>query len=148
MYRNIVQVPLVAGVAALLYTYLPHLSSKTYCYTSITSLSSDVPADANCMTIGRDGTITDIFASTNEQNAIPGHVIPGLWDGHGHLLQYGELLNSVNLFGAASLDEVRARIKDYIALHPTAGGEDEWIRGVGWDQAAYGRMPTAVRCSP
>jgi hypothetical protein len=143
--RNIVQVPLVAGVAALLYTYLPSLTSKTYCYTSITSLSPDVPSDANCMTIGRDGTVTDIFPSTSGQTIISGHVIPGLTDGHGHLLQYGELLNSVNLFGASSLDEVRQRIKDYITIHPNAGSKDEWIRGVGWDQAAYGRMPTAVR---
>jgi len=142
MYRSTLQIPLIAGLAAVLYTYLP-LGSKTYCYSSITTLSPDTPENANCFTVARDGTITDVFYSATA-DVIPGNVLPGLTDGHGHLLQYGELLNSVNLFGAQSLEEVRSRIKEYMLLHPEAGSEERWIRGVGWDQAAYGRMPTAV----
>lgn len=142
MYRSALQIPIIAGLAAVLYTYLP-LGSKTYCYASITTLSPDTPENANCFTVARDGTIADVFYSATA-DVIPGTVLPGLTDGHGHLLQYGELLNSVNLFGAASLEEVRRRIKEYMLLHPEAGSEERWIRGVGWDQAAYGRMPTAV----
>jgi len=142
MYRSTLQLPLLAGLAAVLYTYLPP-RPKTYCYSSITTLSPDTPENANCFTVARDGTIADVFYSATA-DVIPGSVIPGLTDGHGHLLQYGELLNSVNLFGAESLEEVRARIKEYISLHPEAGSQEHWIRGVGWDQAAYGRMPTAV----
>jgi predicted amidohydrolase YtcJ len=73
-----------------------------------------------------------------------GYAIPGLWDGHGHLLQYGEFLHSVDLFGSKSLDDVRDRIKKYLAANPGAGTKDHWLRGVGWDQSAFGRMPTAV----
>lgn len=39
------------------------------------------------------------------------------------------------------------RIKKYIAENPSAGSKDEWVRGIGWDQTFFGRMPTAVsRC--
>lgn len=73
-------------------------------------------------------------------------MIPGLWDGHGHLRQYGEFLHSVDLFGSSSLEEVMVRVKKYIAENPSAGSKDEWVRGIGWDQTFFGRMPTAV-CS-
>lgn len=73
-----------------------------------------------------------------------GHVIPGLWDGHGHLLQYGELLSSVNLFGVESLDEVVDRVVVYSKSHSSVGSAKEWIRGTGWDQAAFGRYPVSV----
>lgn len=72
-----------------------------------------------------------------------GHVIPGLWDGHGHLLQYGEFLHSVDLFGAETLDDVRERVKKYVDENAGAGTKDNWVRGVGWDQTPFGRMPTA-----
>jgi predicted amidohydrolase YtcJ len=75
---------------------------------------------------------------------VSGYVIPGLWDGHGHLLQYGEFLHSVDLFGSDSLDEVRRRIKVYLQDNPGAGTSSSWLRGVGWDQTLLGRMPTAV----
>lgn len=76
-----------------------------------------------------------------------GYVIPGLWDGHGHLVDYGEMLVQVDLFGASSLDEVRSRLKDYIRKHPESGTKERWLRGIGWDQTDFGRMPTAVRVS-
>lgn len=31
-------------------------------------------------------------------------MIPGLWDGHAHVLQYGEMLSNVKLYGAESID--------------------------------------------
>lgn len=145
MFKSILTISTIAGAAAIYYQYPLTSTSQTYCYSSITSLSPDVPEGSNCFTVGRDGTFSKVFASASDEDVIEGHVIPGLWDGHGHLLMYGEMLNSVNLFGAQSLDEVRARIKGYMSIHPEAGTEKEWIRGVGWDQAAYGRMPIAVR---
>jgi len=145
MFKSILSISAVAGAAAVFYNQYPFgSSSQTFCYSSITSLSADVPEDANCFTVASDGTLSSVFTSSVEDHVTRGHAIPGLWDGHGHLLMYGEMLNSVNLFGAQSLDEVRARIKGYMSVHPEAGTQQEWIRGVGWDQAAYGRMPIAV----
>lgn len=118
----------------------------THCYTSIRTHDSDTPV-AQCFTI-QDGVFTAVTsreeATGDEIIEHEGYVMPGLWDGHGHLLQYGEFLHSVDLFGAESLQDVRGRIKKYIDENPGAGTKGNWVRGVGWDQTFFGRMPTAV----
>jgi hypothetical protein len=57
------------------------------------------------------------------------------------------MLESVLLFGAESIDEVKRRIKDFLSLHQGEGfgSSKKWLRGVGWDQTYFGGlMPTAV----
>ncbi|KAL2758684.1 hypothetical protein ACRALDRAFT_2099960 [Sodiomyces alcalophilus JCM 7366] len=116
---------------------------RTYCYQGIRTHDVDQPM-AQCFTV-EDGKFTRVFPWDDASLTVrSGLVIPGLWDGHGHLLQYGEFLHSVDLFGASSLDDVRGRLRDYVRAHPDAGTRQEWIRGVGWDQNIYGRMPTAA----
>ncbi|KAM5352365.1 hypothetical protein ACJ41O_005088 [Fusarium nematophilum] len=124
-----------------------------YCYTGVRTHDTEQPT-AKCFSVadgvftavwtkGGDGENDDDEEPQGQAEAIDGYVIPGLWDGHGHLLQYGEFLHSVDLFGAETLDEVRTRIKTYLAANPGAGSKDNWVRGVGWDQTFFGRMPTA-----
>lgn len=119
---------------------------RTFCYQDgIRTGSQDVHI-AQCFQV-KDGLFTEVTPSSEAVKAahlLPGHAIPGLWDGHGHLLQYGEFLHSVDLFGAESFDEVNRRILAYIDAHPGAGSPNSWIRGVGWDQMALGGMPAAV----
>ena len=65
----------------------------------------------------------------------------------GTLWQYGEMLESVSLYGAQSIEDVRTKIKDFLSFHDGEmyGTRDKWIRGIGWDQAYFGGvMPTAV----
>ncbi|KAL9108168.1 MAG: hypothetical protein Q9227_007022 [Pyrenula ochraceoflavens] len=121
--------------------------NKTYCYDSVKTLT-DPPSEANCFTVSESGVFSSIF-SLDSKAAKPykqaGHVLPGLWDGHGHLLPYGESLDSVNLFGSQSLDDARKRIHNYVLKHEDRGTRNDWIRGIGWDQAAFeGIMPTAA----
>ncbi|KAM3497847.1 hypothetical protein MY10362_008816 [Beauveria mimosiformis] len=125
--------------------------SQTYCYDSIQTLDSDLPT-AQCFTVA-DGLFTAVTQQAQKQelkqrggedSTAGGHVIPGLWDGHGHLIEHGEMLVQVDLFGATTLDEVRARLRDYILKHPGAGTKERWLRGMGWDQTNFGRMPTAA----
>ncbi|KAI1344823.1 amidohydrolase family-domain-containing protein [Xylariaceae sp. FL0016] len=126
---------------ALDYTY-----SETHCYQSLRTNIED-GSEANCFTVSPTGKFSKVFRAGSEsklaQNVDAGYAMPGLWDGHGHLLQYGEFLNSVDLFGSESMDTVRSRIRSYIREHPEAGSESEWVRGIGWDQMALGSMPTA-----
>ena len=57
-------------------------------------------------------------------------VVPGLADGHAHLLNLGLALRNVDLVGALSYDEVIRRVAARAAtLAPGA-----WILGRGWDQ--------------
>jgi hypothetical protein len=132
------------AIASRLWTTVPNLP---YCYQSVTSLSEQ-HLEVNCFEVSPSGYFTKVFSSNEVKDEKillrEGHVIPGLWDGHGHLLQYGEFLHSVDLFGSKSLEETLSRIVKYVIEHPLAGSSEEWIRGVGWDQSVFGRMPTAV----
>lgn len=131
-----------------------HSRESVHCYEGIRTQDEDKPS-ARCFSVSADGRFRQVFESPEELSAagvevVPetGYVIPGLWDGHGHLLQYGEFLHSVDLFGSQSLDDVRTRVKAYVAANPGAGTKEHWVRGVGWDQTAFGRMPTAVSPLP
>ncbi|KAI5462517.1 amidohydrolase family-domain-containing protein [Mariannaea sp. PMI_226] len=124
---------------------------EKYCYKGIRTHDTEQPS-AQCFSVinGEFKTVWspaeaggDVDDDDDEQ-LIDGYVIPGLWDGHGHLLQYGEFLHSVDLFGSQTLGDVRSRMKTYIANNPDAGSRDNWMRGVGWDQSFFGRMPTAA----
>lgn len=126
-------------------------SEATYCYKRVRTQDPDLKT-AQCFTVS-DGVFTHVSSDDlkEEDDSVivsDGYVIPGLWDGHGHLQQFGEFLHSVDLFGTNSLQEVRNRLKAYIASNPGAGSAKQWIRGVGWDQSAFGRMPTAVSLPP
>ena len=57
-------------------------------------------------------------------------ILPGLTDAHGHLYGLGLSLDTVNLVGASTFDEVVARVKER-AQRAQPG---EWILGRGWDQ--------------
>ncbi|KAH8785516.1 amidohydrolase [Diaporthe sp. PMI_573] len=99
---------------------------------------------AACFTV-EDGHFIQVFTPVSESlEVLPGYAIPGLWDGHGHLAQYGEFLHSVDLFGSTSLKDAKDRLTAYILAHEGVGSREDWIRGVGWDQMVMGEMPTAA----
>ncbi|KIN07713.1 hypothetical protein OIDMADRAFT_99766 [Oidiodendron maius Zn] len=99
----------------------------------------------------QQGLFTDVLenhptSNENEILLLNGYVLPGIIESHGHILQYGEMLESVSLFGTRSIDDVRTRIKDFLKTHKGEGygTREKWIRGVGWDQTHFGGvMPTA-----
>jgi hypothetical protein len=131
--------------------------STVYCVPNpspyfITTLNASSPR-AKCFRIEK-GIFTEVLnyeptSKSEKITRLDGFVLPGIIESHGHILQYGEMLESVSLYGAQSVAEIRSRIKDFLTLHK---GEDygtrkKWIRGIGWDQAYFGGiMPTAV-CS-
>ena len=55
-------------------------------------------------------------------------VLPGFDDAHASLVAGGLARDAVQLFGAATLDEIRTRIESWVASRPDA----PWILGVGW----------------
>lgn len=119
----------------------------THCYASVKTFSSGLTR-AECFSVS-DGQFSRVYlddAFSDVKSGRSGHVIPGLWDGHGHLIQFGESLHSVNLFGADSMTEVRERLVEYKSGRPEVGTKEQWLRGVGWDQAKFqGKWPTTVR---
>ncbi|MEO5829572.1 MAG: amidohydrolase [Rhodanobacter sp.] len=90
------------------------------------------------------GTTADLAKRAGDARVIDGHgrtLLPGLIDAHGHVLELGYALNSVDLSSTKSLAEALAFVKAYAAAHPQA----KWIRGGGWNQEIWklGRFPTA-----
>ncbi|KAG5941515.1 hypothetical protein E4U53_007392 [Claviceps sorghi] len=134
----------------------PVANASTHCYRGIRTHDPDNPS-AQCFTVV-NGTFARVWggASTDETPAssasscpprddgpVDGFVMPGLWDGHGHLMAWGEFLHSVDLFNVQTIDGVRERLRTHLESHPGAGTKTFWLRGTGWDQDLYGRMPTA-----
>jgi len=66
-----------------------------------------------------------------------GAVVPGFNDIHTHMLSGGLDLETVNLQGAQTLDEVQSRIRAYAGAHRDLA----WIRGRGW---GYGPFPNSA----
>jgi predicted amidohydrolase YtcJ len=67
-------------------------------------------------------------------------IVPGLIDAHGHLSGLGQALNTVDLTGTKSYDEVIARVAARAKGMPAGS----WVLGRGWDQNRWGdtRFPT------
>jgi hypothetical protein len=131
------------------YNTLWKLFTTTHCYASVRTLAAEIP-QAQCFSVS-NGKFSRVFRDQvpggiqKLERPRTGHVIPGLWDGHGHLVQYGEFLDSVDLFGATSMQEVQRRLVQYRMERPEAGTEMQWLRGVGWDQAHFsGQWPVSV----
>ena len=98
----------------------------------------------------RDGRIVFV-GSSMEAEALAGRdterldldgrtVIPGMVDAHGHLINLGDALETVDLVGTRSYDEVIARVVERARTAP----KGQWIRGRGWDQNDWSdtRMPS------
>jgi predicted amidohydrolase YtcJ len=80
---------------------------------------------------GPSTRVVDVHGST---------VIPGMVDAHAHLLDVGQTLRQVDLSGAATYEDVIARVAERARGTPPG----TWIRGWGWDQNRWPgqRFPT------
>jgi len=66
-------------------------------------------------------------------------LLPGFIDAHNHV-RLGSNPLAVDLGGAATLEELRSRVRAHAITHP----EQTWVEGAGWNYSAMpgGRMPT------
>ncbi|MGE4323022.1 MAG: amidohydrolase [Sphingobium sp.] len=69
-------------------------------------------------------------------------LIPGLIDGHGHVMGLGLSLITLDLSGTGSLADAQAKIRAYARDNPAR----KWIVGTGWNQDSWGlgRLPDAA----
>ncbi|NIJ19527.1 hypothetical protein FHS95_001196 [Sphingomonas naasensis] len=99
--------------------------------------------------MNRDGKITYLLSSGQKR---PKKVdwkidmggktmVPGMIDGHGHVMGLGAQLVRIDLSETNSLDEALAKLRAYAADNPS-----KWIVGGGWNQERWklGRFPTAA----
>ena len=67
-------------------------------------------------------------------------VLPGFDDAHGSLIEGGLARDGAPLFGADSIDEVKARVVAWADAHPEAA----WITGGGWSYDLFADLPTRI----
>jgi predicted amidohydrolase YtcJ len=87
-------------------------------------------ADGKIVAIGTNNDILKTYKGKETIDAQGKVIYPGFIDAHAHFLGYGQSLFMVNLYGAASWDEVITRVQQFVTDHPN----EKWIMGRGWDQ--------------
>lgn len=91
--------------------------------------------------VGTDEEIRKTYGAKTKTIDLGGRfVMPGFNDAHLHLANAGFEKLNVNLVGAKSLDEMKARIVDRVK----SAASDEWILGRGWDHTLWRgqKLPT------
>lgn len=104
----------------------------------------------NALVITSDGKIARTLQRGDKRPERPDYrldgkgrtIIPGLIDGHGHVMGLGFQLITLDLSDTRSLEEAKAKIAAYAAANP----QRKWIIGRGWNQETWGlgRFPTAA----
>jgi hypothetical protein len=95
-------------------------------------------ADGVVIAVGDDAAMRSMVGpGTRVLDLRGGTATPGLVDAHAHLVGLGHTLRQVDLRGAASIEDVVARLK-------AGAPSDGWITGRGWDQNLWPSkaMPT------
>lgn len=85
--------------------------------------------DGKVLETGLSENIRKKYKAAEELDAEGKSVYPGFIDGHSHFYRYGEGLQSVELVGTQSWDEIIEKVKAF--ADQNKGG---WIIGRGWDQ--------------
>lgn len=82
-----------------------------------------------------------IGPATRKFDAKGAAIIPGLTDSHVHMRGLGDLLETMDLRGVSSIEEIARRVKAKAADLPAG----TWIRGRNWDQTNWGgNFPVAA----
>jgi predicted amidohydrolase YtcJ len=137
---------------AIAATLLQGTALATTLVTNANGIQSDDKGEIihfNGFLIGNDGKVAAVVKAGE---ALPSAdkvvdaggrtVLPGLIDAHGHVIALGQAIMTLDLVGANSLDEMKARLKAYAAANPGTG----WIVGGGWNQELWPvkSFPTAA----
>jgi predicted amidohydrolase YtcJ len=85
--------------------------------------------DGKILAVGSSADVRDKFGAKEEVDANGKAVYPGFIDAHAHFYGYGESLQSADLRGTTSWEEVLKRVTEFAKTHP-----DGWLTGRGWDQ--------------
>ncbi|WP_443944550.1 amidohydrolase [Pedobacter sp. AW1-32] len=79
--------------------------------------------------LGKSDQIRKKYKAKEEIDAGGQTIYPGFIDAHAHFFGYGQSLQTADLRGTKSWDEVLKRLSDFATSHPQG-----WLIGNGWDQ--------------
>jgi predicted amidohydrolase YtcJ len=86
--------------------------------------------DKKIVALGKKDSLLKEYDCKNKIDAQGKFIFPGFIDAHAHFLAYGLQLNTVNLMGTTSWDEVIKKTADFAK----DADSTKWIIGRGWDQ--------------
>ncbi len=86
--------------------------------------------DGKIVEVGTSAAIREKYNASEQLDAEGKTIYPGFIDAHAHFFRYGIELQSADLFGTTSFQEVVAKIVAHQRQYPAA----DWITGRGWDQ--------------
>jgi predicted amidohydrolase YtcJ len=98
--------------------------------------------DGKIIGVGSTADIRRQFKGTEEVDAQGKAVYPGFIDAHAHFMGYGQSLQSADLRGTESWDEVLTKLSEFAKTNTTG-----WLIGRGWDQNDWDnkQFPTKER---
>jgi predicted amidohydrolase YtcJ len=99
--------------------------------SSFSTAEAMVVKDGKIEAVGKKADLEKEFDTKEKTDAGGKFIYPGFIDAHAHFVGYGNSLQTVNLVGTNSWDEVIERTKKFAAENPSADG---WLLGRGWDQ--------------
>jgi len=85
--------------------------------------------DGKILAIGTDTDIRRKFRADTIKNLNGAFVYPGLIDPHSHFIGYGRYLETANLMGITSFEEIIEILRNHHNQY-----QKEWLIGRGWDQ--------------
>lgn len=85
--------------------------------------------DGKIVDVGTNTAITEKYSSDNKLDAKGKFIYPGFIDAHAHFFGYGSSLQTANLVGTSSWEEIIEKLKTFAQENP-----EGWLRGRGWDQ--------------
>jgi predicted amidohydrolase YtcJ len=85
--------------------------------------------DGKIIAVGTNKELMEKFEARESVNAQGKFIYPGFIDAHAHFYRYGIGLQTVDLVGTNSWDEIIERLKTAATQSP-----DGWLIGRGWDQ--------------
>lgn len=86
--------------------------------------------DGKFVAVGSNNKILNNYSAENTQDMDGKAVFPGFIDAHAHFFRYGLGLQTADLLGAESEEELVERVKAHSEAYPDVA----WILGRGWDQ--------------
>lgn len=85
--------------------------------------------DGKIIATGTTDQIREHYATDNEIDATGKFIYPGFIDAHAHFVGYGMGLQTADLTGTGSWEEILNRLREFAVTQP-----DGWLIGRGWDQ--------------
>ncbi len=110
-------------------------NAKIYTVDSAFSIAEAIAVkDGKIVAVGSTASLSEKYEATEKTDAQGKFIYPGFIDAHAHFYRYGLGLQTANLTGTKSWDEIINTLKTF-----SESNKEGWLIGRGWDQNDWER---------